>query len=317
VARTSRARDEAETVASWAGRWLDAVPKQRSVSTRRHHEERVRAFVADFGDVELAGLDRAKLTRWLEAHPGHVGSVRSMLNDAESIGLLPPGSVPKVKAAPKRDPADVDLLEPEDLEGLVRCADRVLGPYGKVVYGPMLETAAWLGLGPDELWGLYPEDVRFEERQVTVRRRMDSRAANVVDVSSPRTIALLEPAERALRFLGVPDLQSVRSGEPIFRTQQGKPFAQRMLHYYWNPVRSAFVDSLPEGHWLVARTEDGHPLRFSELQHFFGARLGERDVSPADIADQMGMKDVRLVAARYTKQTDSVLRVLRAFDRAA
>jgi integrase len=331
VARDSRSAKASpgtngETVAGWAAAWLDVAARdlgsERSEETKRHYSERVRAFVRDFGDrtlLDIATPDGVEEVRkWLDqGHQTTFVTVRAMFSDAVAAGLLPSHPFRRgMDPRERRELAPVDILTPDELVALKGFAGRTLGPYGKVVYGPMIDITAWVGLGPEEVYALAPSDIDIANHGVRVWRALQGRTGELRELQHPRSVALLEPAEEALVDLGIEELPP---DEPIFRTSRGGPFSQRVANYYWGPVREAFSESLPDDHWLRQRiAASGRKLEFRELQHFFGARLAERDVAPSDIAEMMGHRDGgKRAQIRYTPLRDAKARVLEAFRRAA
>lgn len=356
------------TVAEWAERWQDRVPRNRGESTRRHNQERVKAFVHDFGDRPLREVaeqrtacqlwvrggpaldEEAELARgWrgvkteadgalvVPGHRGNLGAVRAMFTDAMSIGLCDSNPFARMGLTQARRRNErMQALTAEEVRRLKEIAGAEHGVFGKYVFAPMIDIAAWTGLRPGELFGLWPEDVDLDGHRIRVVRQMNAKTR---ELSYTKTegrddvpVPLLPEAEEAFRML---EVEQLPRSQPIFRTTHGKPYTQRNHHYYWDPVRRAFARSLPETHWLsqrIARAGDRKRaegkvatgvegnLDFYELRHFFGSQLAARGVSPYDIAKAMGHSDSGKTAMEYyihTDAEDAADRVLQAFGRAA
>lgn len=363
----SRARGTGEeTVRSWSERWQDVVPNKRRESTRAHNRERVAAFVEDFGDRTLRDVAQARdecyvwitggpaldtvaerARGWKGARPeadgtvivpshrGNLAAVRAMFTDAGKLWPDIPNPFAKMGLRSSPGRKKIQVLTREELGELVATAGRVHGVYGRYVFAPLIEIAAWTGLRPGELFALFPEDVDLERKRITVRRAINAKTDEEYTKTEGRDdapVPLLPEAEDAFVRL---EIQQLPPGEPIFRTTHGKPYTQRNHHYYWDPVRTAFADSLPESHWLPKRiaearrlaeaegrtaTRSAGNLDFYELRHFFGSRLGEAGVSPYDIAKAMGHADGgKLAMERYihTDAEDAADRVLERFGRVA
>lgn len=283
-------RTKGPTVAQWAKAWPARADSDRSEQTWRHYQERTRAFIAEFGQRPLGSFDRDEAREWAERNRGHLTAVRAMFSDAERAGLIPANPFTRLGLRQEQI-VKAGILTPSELDELTRVAAAVHGPYGRVVYAPMLATAAWAGLEPGELYGLCPNAVDLDGKCLTVKRTMQGRWPPALKDVPERQVALLDPAVEALRFVGVADLPP---DEPIFRTQQGKWVHQRLQAHYWQPVRDQFASGLPGDHWLTRRIEergDRGKLMMSELRHLFGAQLALRGVSPSDVATMMGDRD--------------------------
>lgn len=331
-----------ETVAEWADRWLTVFPRLRE-STNVHNAERIRAFVADFGKQPLNALDREHLRVWVigapdgvtgklaavakgwsgstttpdgrvrvAAHLGSAKEVRAMLNDAVKVDLLDVNPIADLRIGRSRGRSDIEVLTIAELEKLCDIAERQHGEFGPF-FAAMIRLAAWTGMRPGEMYM-----TAFAANAVFPKVNVIDRARRLIDVQwawssktsrierpkydSVRKIILLPEAERALAGL------AWEQSGPIFRTQRDRHFTSRNHHYYWNPVRNAFAETLPASHWLRQRlAEHGSKgdLDFYELRHFFGTRLAQppgdiRPASPYEIAQQMGHKDGgQLAMARY------------------
>lgn len=317
-----------ETVRAWSERWLEVFPR-KAQSTNLHNEERVRAFVRDFGDRSLRSLagEREAMRTWALQHYSCVTPTRAMLNDAIKIGLLEENPLANLQLEQSRGRSDINVLSMEELARLAAVGREVHGPDG---YGPvmaaMIEVAAWTGLRPGELFLLARRPssrertnwVDFSTGEVVVDWQLSSKTMEraIPKWDSRRRVVLLPEAERA--SMSLPD---DGSDLPIFRTKRGSAYTQRSHHYYWDPVRKAFTAQLPAGHWLKQRLQrdpKNGDLDFYELRHFFGTMLaqppeGVRPATGPEIALQMGHKDGGTLAyARYVHlNPDKALKSLR------
>lgn len=305
------------TVREWATLWPERATADRSEGTWEHYRERVSAFVMEFGERTLDSFDRDEAREWAETHRGQLAGVRAMFSDAEREGLIPVNPFTRLGLSPS-ERVKVGVLTPDEMKHLKAVATSVHGPYGRVVYGPMLAVAAWAGLEPGELYGLCPRAVDLERCCLTIDRTMQGRWPPELKSVPPREVPVLWPTEDELRFVGVKELPP---DEPIFRTQQGKWVHQRLQAHYWQPVRDRFAAELPADHWLnrrIAERGDRGRLMMGELRHLFGAQLAEHGISPSDIATLMGDKDggKRAEGLYFRQQSGSaVQRALDAFPR--
>lgn len=375
--KKARGRAVRQTVEVWAPRFTAGAGEAnpRSESTRKHNAERIKPFVADFADRELESITKQEAHLWIKggtappeledvartwagaeehdgvvtvpAHRSNLAAVRAMFGDAKRVDLIADNPFGGMGLQQSRGRSDIDVIQPDELEALVRIAGEEHGVYGRYVFAPMIVAAAWTGLRPGELFALRPEDVELDRRVTRngqgirvvrpgdrgyedaepapvlhVRRALNAKTGETGDTKNHerRTVALLPEAEKALRQLLE---QGLPPDEPIFRTTHGKPYMQRHHHYYWDPVRRAFRNSRPEGHWLHERVaEKGRTgeLDFYELRHHFGTRLAEAGLSPYDIAKMMGHRDGgKLAMERYihTDRDMAIERTLQAFRRVA
>ena len=63
----------------------------------------------------------------------------------------------------------------------VAVAEKTHGRYGELVYGPMVQTAAYSGLRPGELHGLRWEDVDLVREMVRVERAVQPKGQHIYD----------------------------------------------------------------------------------------------------------------------------------------
>lgn len=250
-----------------------------------------------------------------------------MMNDACAKQLIERNPVRADQHHGAPGPQEHLVLTDDELDRLVGITRAVHSSYGPI-FAAMIQTAAWSGLRPGELFllSLEPGDrlnfADFDNGVIHVNWQLGSKTNRVTrpKKESQREVVLLPGAEDALRSAE----QWQQEGMPLFLTKRGKPFNQRTHFYYWDPVRAAFVASLPTGHALKQRQvlEDDANLDFYELRHFFGGKLaqppaGVTPAKPHEIAAMMGHKDggqlaiERYVQPHATPALDSIRRAWR------
>lgn len=275
-----RSPDGATTVADFASTWLERYPRPKR-STEVHYEQSIKAFVAQFGTWRLADLTRPQMRQWAIAHSSASSTARAMLGDAFRDGLIPANPLAGMRLPSSRGRRDLEVLSEADVLRLVNVATATHGRYGELVYGPMVQFAAYSGLRPGEIHGLRWDDVDFARETVRVERQYSPKAAAFTSPKNglARTIYLTPLAAEALRAI------PKTTHREVFTTKNGKHFSGRVSHYYWSPVRAAFGD--PE-------------LDFYALRHYFGSMLARMGVNAPEIARAMGHTDGgRLALERY------------------
>jgi integrase len=299
------------------GEWLQLFPRVQE-DTNVHNEERVGSFlrwmVKRHGPgYPLLAVSEEDAAGYAVEHPSSVREVRAAFNDAVKIRAVPRNPFAQIKVNRSgRGRKDITILSLQELELLGQVAREEWGDYGPQM-AAMIEIAAWTGLRPSELYllSMNPSTEKEPSNWVDLAHRrihVDWAFKKAGKIGRPkyesiRKVIILPPAERAFR-------QLERSASPtgkIFVTQRGSAFTPRNQNYYWDRVRRAFRNQLPEGHWLRKRVEADpkDELDLYELRHFFGSSLaqppwhGIRPASGLEIADQMGHKDKGATAMEY------------------
>jgi integrase len=309
-----RRRRGQTTVDEWAGRyergewipgkWLEVVPR-KAQSTNIHNDGRVRAFAKEFAGRALDAVTEEEAAGFALEHPGAVKEIHAMYNDACRLRKAERNPFAGIKVPTREGRRNIVVLTDAELEQLCGIARAVHGDYGPL-FAAMIQTAAWTGLRPGELFllALEPGDrlnfADLDRGVIDVQWQVGgkTRVVERPKKESQREVVLLPGAEDALR-----SVREWMRGMPVFLTKRGRPFTLRAHFYYWNPVRAAFVASLPPGHHLRTR-EEGN-FDFYELRHFFGTKLahpplGVTPASPYEIAAMMGHKDGgQLAMERY------------------
>lgn len=311
------------------GRWLELKPR-KAESTNIHNDGRVRPFARAFAGRSLASVSEEEAAEFAIDFPGSFKEVHAMFNDACSLRKVPHNPFAGVRVRAREGRRGITVLTDAELGQLLGIARAVHGSYGPL-FAAMIQTSAWTGLRPGELFvlSLEPGDfLNFADLRngvISVDWALNAKTGKVgrPKNSQAREVALLPGAEDALR-----SVREWEAGKPVFLTKRGKPFNQRTFFYYWNPVRAAFVAALPAGHHLRTRlTADGEAsnLDFYELRHFFGTKLahppeGVAPARPQDIAEMMGHQDGGELAMRiyvHTENEDARRRIRAAWRQAS
>lgn len=273
------------TVEMFAGTWLERYPRPKR-STEVHYAQQIKAFVRDYGVWRLRDLSRSEMRQWAIANPGTVSTARAMLGDAFRDGLIPANPLAGMRLPASRGRRDLVALTEQQVFQLVATAEKTHGRYGELVYGPMVQFAAYTGLRPGELHGLRWADVDLARELVRVERQFSPKANTFTAPKngSAREVYLTPLAAEAFRKIPRTTLREV------FTTKNGKHFSGRVSHYYWDPVRAAFQQ--PE-------------LDFYALRHYFGSMLARMGVNAPEIARAMGHVDGgKLALERYIHITE-------------
>lgn len=313
-----------ETVKRFAERWtrdyaVGPGGQERGESTLKHNAERVNALVRDFGDRPLmGGITHREARAWVFggpvpdevaqaakgwsgstvepdgtvvalAHRGNHEAIRAMFNDAMRDRLVIENPFANLRVPQKRGRKGISVLTEKELGGLIATARKVHGAYG-VIFGAMIAVAAWTGVRPGELFAVRWGDVDAERGELRIREQFNTRTGKYTPTknSFPRTVVLPPAAAEALR-----SVPRQLADDIVFRTKRGGPYTGRMHHFYWNPVRSAFMATLPDSHHLKARRaeDSGDNFDFYELRHFCATHLLELGLAPGDVALQLGHRD--------------------------
>ncbi|WCB94444.1 integrase [Baekduia alba] len=320
IKRRARGRGVAKTVGQWAGsepgempEWLTLFPR-KTEGTMLHNAAQVRGFARKFAGTPLKSLAKDEVWEWCAMHPSTVKEIRACLNDAIKFGLLEENPLEHYKLGDRRGRQDIETLTVQELdELLLPTAREEWGDYGARVEA-MIEVAAWTGLRPGELFMLSTQPgsdlnggrvnyVDLKAGFIDVQWQWNQRTGKVAwpKWDSMRQVVLLPRARAAIERL--PE----SADGFLFTTPKEARFTQRMLHYYWDPVRRGLLRKLPESHWLPQRVGEKGPrghLDFYELRHYFGTALAQPPVgipaaSPYEIMDQMGHKDLAVTLRVY------------------
>ncbi len=268
-----------ETVASFAGRWIDDYPRPRP-SSNRSNAERVKPLAAELGAVRLADVTRPMARAWALKHHYCVPAARAMFADAMNDGLVDanPFAALRLPGSPGRK--HITALTEKELRAL---ADEALRAWPDDAwafsYRAMILFAGYVGLRPGELFALPRANVAGD--LCLIDRGLDSKSGVVGPTKNgrPRTVTVPPVARDAIATL-----PPMASGL-LFESARGQMWRQPSHHHCWKVVRSMA----------------GRPgLNFHELRHAAATFLLERGMSASDVAVQLGHTDGgRLVQTLY------------------
>jgi integrase len=287
-----RGRRGDETVASWAGRWLDLKPRQKE-STNIGYAEQVRQFADRHGSTRLRDVDVELALEWLGEKRWTHGGLRAMFTDARHAGLIDLNPFSGLRLRGTGGRKNLDVLAEADVHRLADCALEVWEAEVGLTMRALVSVAAFVGMRPAEIYGLRWADVDLRADEVRVERQYSPRTRSFELPKNGRTrvVVLTAPAKAAVTALPRP----VDAQELIFRSGRGKPLTGRTQHYYWHPIRCRF----------------GRPsMDLYELRHFCAAWLFNDHQLPAqDVAHQLGHTDGgALVQQLYGHPSESLAR---------
>lgn len=255
------------TIDTYAARWLLLHPRGRR-STMIQYEEAVARFARAFTGSPLGAISKVRAREWaLENRAAH-GAVRAMYADAIRDGLITENPFAGLRLQQSRGRKDLDVLSHEQVQQALRIADGKFGPS----FAAMIATAAYCGLRPGELYALTWENIDLAHDELVVRFSYSSKSKETTapKTKEPRRPVLFPEARVMLERLP-------RTPGPVFRTVQGKPMSGRVIHFYWDPVRTA-----------IGRPGES----FYALRHFCAARLlNDLGHEAEDVAYQLGHTD--------------------------
>ena len=249
-------------------------------------------------------------------------TARTMFNWAVREEISDRNPFANLRRDRSRGRSDIQVLEEAELLILANMAVTKWGAYGIVVRA-MIVVAAYTGVRLAELFGLRWMDVDLQNGVIHVRwqfaamsepmikqrlaeHRARGDACIVVEGgllwrpknTMPRTIVLLPEAT-----LVISEVPRRIGSDFVFHAPCGALFSKSKHHYYWDPVRTAFMESLPPDHWLAERVMSLGPkgdYDFHELRHFHASTLKDAGVTDGDNALQLGHTDGgELVSKRY------------------
>lgn len=269
------------TIAEWATRWttdpLFARPKR---STDLHNAERIKEFIARYGDVALAAMATERgdaiVAEWLAGgrRNSTVGALRVFFNDAMSAkaGRLltrnPFAALGIAKTKGNKDKTPPNL---EQMEALLRHA-RELTPPSFAAY---LEFGCVSGIRPGEIDALPWENIRWDAHEIDVRVQWSAKLREFdIPKYGPYTVALTARARAVL--LNMKREQADSSF--VFTTIRGTHYTPSSRTHHWNRVRAA--------------AGLGDTTLYMATRHHFGwYALNVLGLESAVIAEQFGHKD--------------------------
>jgi integrase len=145
-----RGRRADETVAGWAGRWLDLRPRQKE-STNIAYREQVAPFRKANGDRRLRDVTVEFALEWAVEHRWTLGGVRAMFSDARRAGLVEANPFAGLRLRGSHGRKNLDVATPAEIERLAECASEVWSGEVALTTRALILMAAFVGMRPAEL----------------------------------------------------------------------------------------------------------------------------------------------------------------------
>lgn len=285
---------KAQTLAAYAGEWLDHVARSQSPGTRRAHGQRIAHVLPLLGHRRLDTLTPADVRGVLAAleRQGRLGesargdvlvTLQTMLNAAVRDGVLARSPGAGIRRR-RREPGSEGFTQDE----VRRLADAAAEPDTRTAI--LLAAATGLRLG--ELLGLRWEDIDLDRGMVRVQRSR-SHGEGGDRVGPPKT-----PASRRTVPIGPATVELLRqhrartSGEGwVWPGRRGEVLARKTLQH----------------RFMRLRVRAGvRPLPFHALRHSFATFMLEAGVHPRVVQDMLGHANIDVTMRTYSHLTDSV-----------
>lgn len=280
------------TVRSYASDWLEdhhgEGTRRPARATQTHNRDMLRAFLDEFGHLELdGGIGRRQALRWAKTHPHNAKAVSAMFNDAIDDEVCKTANpFARRRQEESRERKHIHPLTEAEVNRLADIAHRHWGDdgYGWAARAWVL-FAAWVGCRPGETFGsISTEDLDFERGEVTIRRVKKRGKVYPTDV-----VVFPRAAQDAVRAMEANGLRLPGDG-PLFRTVTGVVMGKGGLRYHWEPIRSAFRETVSAQRWreLLDDSEDKKTFDFYVLRHFCASVMADRGLNAKQIAGQLG-----------------------------
>ena len=299
-ALTLRAASGRERVGSFHARWLTDYPRP-AASTTMTHQERTKAFLADFGNRWMDTITADEARRFCIAHRNDLPSLRAMFEDARRSNVLQINPFSKLGLERSRGRRDLpsEWLTAEDVLDLAECARSRcgLGDYGPIMAAQIL-FAAYTGLRPGERYVLELGDLRGQS--VLITKTACSRSRTVRPL--PKNGRWREVVYPRVAREAVEGLERLGGQTLVFPGPRGGQLWASSFSWIWGKVKVKW----------------GRPdMDFYELRHFCATHLLELGLAPADVAVQLGHTDGgALVMSTYGHPSErrARLRIAHALD---
>jgi integrase len=268
------------TIREYATQWLDdhhgEGTRRPAATTRQVNEMNLRRFLDDHGDRAMDAISRREALRWAKANKHRAKTVSAMFNDAVDDEECKANPFANRRAKQSDERRHIAPLTEVEVETLARIA---LERWGKDGYGQVAKAwvmfGAWVGTRPGETFGVTWQDLDLRDGLVTVKRIKGRRQSD--------TIVLPSIVGDAIQ--GMPRIPN--QDGLVFPTVQGKRVEKGALRYYWDPVRSAFRQTVTVERW-EALCEGQLDLDFYVLRHYCASLIVERGGNEYDVAAQLG-----------------------------
>ncbi len=278
------------TIAAWREEWLQDYRDRPD--TRRHYEERTRAFVKAHGAELLADFTPRQAKRWAVEHRSTVSVVKTMFNAAykdDVIERFPWKNVETPKYVREIEPGWLSLDEVNQLAALGR---RVRDDAYAPMISAMVTVAAWTAIRPGELFAIRERDINRDRHELRIRQAVNSKTKGLKMPKSgyARTVVIPQAAIDAIDA----------SRDAYAFAMAGKPEPEDPTLFVTVTGRRLSVASWTASYWGPLRVLFGRPsMEWYELRHFGATVLLNAGASYEDVAHQLGHADVDLVRRVY------------------
>lgn len=279
------------TVEEWYSQWWPTVTDLRSSSRARNEISFERHILPNFGDVQLARVDRASLREWV-----------AQMSDPDGAGLAPSTVTKNVQAfnklmraaledrliaanpverlpVPRIEREEMRFLTPTELSTLADAIDRR--------YRAFVLLAGYGGLRLGELLGLRWKHVDTKGRHVHVSETLVA-VRGQISFGAPKTRAAIRTVTLPGFVIDALTAPCGSDGDPlglVFTSPEGQPIRPSLFRRrFWVPAVEAAGLS---------------PLRIHDLRHTAVALWIAAGGHPKQIAARAGHTSVAVVLDRY------------------
>ena len=274
---------------TFAEKYIENARLNKKPSSARRNETSIKMLMPHFKGKYIKNIHPFEVERYKKERKSNgtepatinrdLATLRNMLNKAIEWGYLSHNPIASVKQF-KENNEKMWVLTPEEEEKLlVECDKR---PQKKKYLKDLVEFALHTGMRQDEIFKLKKGRVKLEERYIEVT---DTKTE---DRNVPINDTLKTILKRRLKV----------DSEYVFCNAEGKPLTV-LTNAYWKAVSEAGLIK-----WSGSKK-----IRFHDLRHTFGSRLGMAGTDLKTIMEIMGHK-THVMAMRY--QHPSPIHKLRA-----
>lgn len=297
--KTRKLTREVMSITGVRDSWLRDGRRRWKASTAIEQERRTRDFEAQYGKRAAHEFSVPEAMEWAGKSGHTVEALRAMFSHGRRMGVV--HANPFDRLSPPRTSSQI--IEPgrgaltlDEVEQLAGIAERLDG----VWHRSLVLFAAFTGLRIGEVLAVRYTDMGAG--RLTISRAYNTTTNTYDTPKNGNTRVVVLPPQAFDAIQAMPR----RAGldEIFFAPQSGEPMTSRSYERYWKSVRDAFMLTLDESHWLVARDRKararqeregkrvtGKALVFHELRHTCATMLLEAGVSPEDVAIQLGHTD--------------------------
>jgi len=274
------------TVRSWSVEWLEdhhgPGTTRPERGTRVTNEGNLTTYLKAFGERALdGGVGRKEALAWARERPWAAKTVSAMYNEAINLEVCERNPLANRQQPGKRERKFIKAITEQETD---RIAEIALDEWGQDGYGRTARSwtlfAAWVGARPGETFTVELNDMNFDAGTVKVRRVKKRGGRFPTDI-----IVLPEIVIESITAMPFRPTEG-----PLYRTVQGKPFAQGSLRYYWEPIRARFRQTVDDERWaeLLDGAEGGEHFDFYALRHRVASHIVAMGGNEYDAAHQLG-----------------------------